>query len=213
MIYHSPEFVDADLTLRRGGHVNRTNFALHGWVRDNYTELKHFYLNYGCALQQHPDGCFFLVNTGTMMKTRVLSKACVHLGTFLALKARDPEITKTSGWIPIEQLLQDIVTTVSKETLSQVYAPRTKESVVSRRVSDELQNSIKTLSELKFIEIRESALRPLEAIGRFADLARYDNEPDEIAKSRLIDAFGVTWQLGDPEELEEADEGAVDDES
>ncbi len=211
MIFHSPEFVDADLTLRRGGHVNRTNFALHGWIRDNYDELKTFYLNYCCALQQHPDGCFFLVSSGKMMKTRVLSKACVHLGTFLALKARDPEITKTSGWIPIEQLLQDIVTTVSKETLNRVYAPRAKESLVSRRVSDELQNSIRTLGDLNFIEIRESALKPLEAIGRFADLARYDNEPDDIAKCRLEDSFGMTWQFEDNEDLED-DEGAVDDE-
>jgi len=211
MIFHSPEFVDADLTLRRGGHVNRTNFALHGWMCTNFEELESFYSNFGCTLQQHPDGCFFLVSSGKKIKTRVLPKPCIHLGTFLALKARDPEITKTSGWIPIDQLFQDLMTTTSKETLSNVYAPRAKESVISRKISEELKASIKTLSELNFIEVRESALKPLEAVGRFADLARYNNEPDNIAKDRLINQFGMTWTFDDSEDQEDAEEGAFDD--
>ncbi len=212
MIFHSTEFVDVDLTLRRGGHVNRTNFALHGWMCTNFEELEGFYSNYGCTLQQHPDGCFFLVSSGKKMKTRVLSKACVHLGTFLALKARDPDITKTSGWIPIDQLFQDLMATTSKETLSKVYAPRAKESVVSRKVNEELRTALKTLSELNFIEMRENALKPLEAVGRFADLARYDNEPDDIAKDRLENQFGMTWAIDDSEDLKDAEEGTVDEE-
>lgn len=203
MIFHTKEFVEVDLILRRGGHVNRTNFSLHEWICQEYDTLSPFYSNYGCSLRQHPDGFFFLVSSGKKLKTRVLPKPYVHLGIFLALKARDPEITKTSGWIAIEQLLQDIQTTVPRETLRNVYAPRSSESLVNKRIGEEIRNGIKLFAELKFIEIRENALKPLEAIGRFAELARYDNTPDEIAKDRLELECGVALHIDDDEDFED----------
>lgn len=214
MIFHTKEFVEVDLILRRGGHVNRTDFALHDWICQEYENLSTFYSNYGCSLRQHPDGFFFLVSSGKKLKTRVLPKSYVHLGLFLALKARDPEITKTSGWIAIEQLLQDIQTTVPKETLRKVYAPRAGESLVNKRIGEEIRNGIKLFADLKFIEIRENALKPLEAIGRFAELARYDNEPDEIAKNRLELECGVALQIDDEdEEKSEDDKGRLSDDN
>jgi len=191
MIFLDEKFVDADLTLRRGGHVNRDNFTLYNWVQDNYDTLSGYYTNFGCRLRQHPDGFFFLVVSGQKLKSRVLPMSCVHLGIFLALKARDPEITKTSGRIAIDQLLQDIETTVPAETLQKVYAPRARESQIGSRIHDEIASALKVLAELKFIEIQNDAVKPLESISRFAEFARHDNEPDETALSLLEEQEGV----------------------
>lgn len=202
MIFLDEKFVDADLTLRRGGHVNRDNFTLYNWVQDNYDGLSSFYGNFGCQLRQHPDGFFFLVISGQRLKSRVLPMSCVHLGIFLVLKARDPEITKTAGWIAIDQLLQDIETTVSAETLQKVYAPRARESQVSSRIHDEISNGLKILADLKFIEIQNDSVKPLESISRFAEFARYDNKPDETALNLLGEQAGVVLVEGDDESPE-----------
>lgn len=202
MIFLDERFVDADLTLRRGGHVNRDNFTLYNWVQDNYDVLSGFYSNFGCKLRQHPDGFFFLVISGQKLKSRVLPKPCVHLGIFLALKARDPEITKTSGRIAVDQLLQDIETTVPAETLQKVYAPRARESQISIRIHDEITNGLKILSDLKFIEMRNETIKPLESISRFAEFARYDNEPDETALNLLKAQEGLVFVDDDDESPE-----------
>jgi len=208
MIFLSGAFVNVDLTLRRGGHINRSNVELHGWVCLNFDQLHAFYSNYGCSLRQHPDGFFFLSSTGKKIKTKLLSQSCVHLGIFIALKARDPEITKTLGWIPTGQLLQDIETTVPREILQKIYASRAKESVVDERIADEIRSALKIFADLNFIETREGAIRPLESINRFVEMARCDNSPDDIARIRLEIEGGVAFQTED----ESVDQGDEDDE-
>ncbi len=93
-----------------------------------------------------------------------------------------------------------------------MYAPRSSESLVNKRIGEEIRNGIKLFAELKFIEIRENALKPLEAIGRFAELARYDNIPDEIAKNRLELECGVALQIDDDEDFED-DKGRLSDDN
>jgi len=205
MIFLDEKFVDADLALRRGGHVNRDNFTLYNWVQDNFDVLSSYYANFGCRLRQHPDGFFFLVISGQKLKSRVLPMSCVHLGIFLALKARDPEITKTSGRIAVDQLLQDIETTVPAETLQKVYAPRARESQVGSRIHDEIAAGLKILADLKFIEIQNDSVKPLESIARFAEFARHDNEPDETALALLEDREGVVIAARDEEDTENPD--------
>lgn len=197
MIFESDKeidkFVGIDLLLRRGGHINRSDFVLYGWVKDNFDELSKFYNHYGCALIQHPDGFYFMAPQKGLIRSRLLPKTCIHLGMFIALKARDPEITRSSGWLQLAQLMQDIETSVPKETLQKVYAPGRKESVVDDRISNEIQNALKILVDLKFAEMTGQALRPLEAIHRFAELARHDNNPGDETKMHLAIERGVVF--------------------
>lgn len=208
MNYLDKQFVDVDLALRRGGHINRSNLVAYDWLCNNHDDLKGFYANYGATLAQHPDGFFFLTVSGSKLRSRLLPKPCIHLGMFIALKARDPEITRSSGWMQITQLFHDIETTVSKDVLQQVYAPKRKENVVDDRISLAIENSLKTLADLCFIEIKGDRFRPLEAVNRFAEFARHSNAPDENARIKMTIERGVVFH--DASLADEDDDGDND---
>ncbi len=208
IIYHDDKFIEIDLLLRRGGHINRSNLASYDYVCQNFEELQKFYLRYGSSLFQHPDGFFYMSVKGGKFQTRLLPKSCVHLGIFISLKARDPEITRSSGRILINQLFQDIETSVPREILQQVYAPKRREATVDESISDEIKKALKVLNDLGFIEISGSTIRPLEAINRFAELARYNNEPDNEDNLVLTIQRGVVFH--DDEDNEQY-EGNIDE--
>jgi chromosome condensin MukBEF MukE localization factor len=208
MNFLDKRFAEIDLLLRRGGHVNRSSLDIYEWLCDNFAELKLFYAGFSAILEQHPDGFFYLTVPGTgagiRIRSRLLPKSCVHLGTFIALKARDPEITRSSGRITVSQLLTDIETTVPRDVLQKVYAPKHKESILDTRIAAEINNALKTLAELCFIELRGDTLKPLEAINRFAELARHDNAPDEAARIQMELGRGVVFlEAAEDEEIEE----------
>lgn len=203
MIIESDKFVEIDLLLRRGGHVNKSSLAAYAWVKENFDELRAFYVRYGCSLTQHPDGFYFMSLQNGMIRSRLLPKTCIHLGMFIALKARDPEITRSSGWLQLAQLMKDIETSVPKETLQNVYAPGRKESVVDEKISSEIQNALKILADLKFVEMNGQALRPLEAIHRFAELARHNNNPGDETRIHLAIERGVVFH----DAIEEEEDG------
>ncbi|MCL2660591.1 MAG: chromosome partition protein MukE, partial [Acidobacteriaceae bacterium] len=154
MNFLDKRFADVDLVLRRGGHINRSSLDAYEWICDNFMELKEFYSRFLTTLEQHPDGFFYLSVSGTKIRSRLLPKQCVYLGIFIALKARDPEITRSSGRIAIAQLMTDIETTVSRDILQKIYAPGRKESVIDARIAIEINNALKVLSDLCFIELR-----------------------------------------------------------
>jgi len=211
MNYMDKQFVDIDLILRRGGHINRSNLDVYDWLCNNYDDLKRFYANYGATLMQHPDGFFFLTVSGAKLRSRLLPKPCIHLGVFIALKARDPEITRSSGWMQTAQLLHDIETTVSKDVLQQTYAPGRKENVVDDRITQAIGSGLKMLDDLCFIEVRGDRFRPLEAINRFAELARHDNSPDENARIKMTIERGIVFHEAAPDEEYEDDNNDADE--
>jgi chromosome condensin MukBEF MukE localization factor len=206
-IFYDDKFIEIDLLLRRGGHINRSNLASYDYVCQNFEELQKFYGRYSCSLYQHPDGFFYMAVKGGMFRTRLLPKSCVHLGIFISLKARDPEITRSSGRVPINQLFQDIETSVPREVLQQVYAPNRREAIVDECILDEIKKALKILADLGFIEMTESTIRPLEAINRFAELARYNNEPNEESRSNLTAQRGVVFS--DADENDDESEGTT----
>lgn len=192
-IFHDDKFVEIDLLLRRGGHINRSNLASYEFLCQNFDELRKFYGRYGCSIYQHNDGFFYMTVKGGLLRSRLLPKSCVHLGMFIALKARDPEITRSLGKIPLSLLLQDIETSIPRETLQQVYARGRRESVVDECIADEIKRALKIIADMGFIELTETSIRPLEAIHRFAELARHDNSPDEKTQLHLIIQHGVVF--------------------
>ncbi len=211
MNYLDKRFVDVDVVLRRGGHINRSSLVAYDWLCKNHDELKGFYANYGATLTQHQDGFFFLTAPNAKLRSRLLPKTCVHLGIFIALKARDPEITRLSGWIQTTQILHEIETTVPKDVLQQVYAPGRKESVVDDRITLAIGGALKILADLCFIEIRGDRFRPLEAINRFAEFARHDNAPDENARIRMTIERGVVFHDAGSDEEDGEDDSGIDD--
>jgi len=208
MIYANKLFFPADLILRKGGHINRSNLSLYQFVADNFDDLSRFYVGYQCKLVQHQDGFFYLLSKGGLLPNRQLPMPCIHLGIFIALKTRDPEITRSSGRIELGVLLKSIEASVPRETLQKVYAPKQRASTVDSKITDEIKKALKTLANLRFIEMSGDAIKPLEAINRFAELARHDNNPDDLAKILLVEERGIEFQPNDDTDMsEDEDEG------
>ncbi len=202
MIFESHNFVEIDVVLRRGGHINRSDLSQYQFICDHYQELQAFYTRYGCNLVQHPDGFFYLLSNGGILPTRLMPKTCVHLGMFIALKMRDPEITKSSGKLTVDQLLQAIETSISLETLQRVYAPKQREASQYEKIREEIIKALRILEQLQFVRLKDHVIRPMEAINRFADLARHDNDPDQVARAALLVQRGVVFSI--PSEVAES---------
>lgn len=209
-VFYDEQFVEIDLILRQGAHINRSNLAAYEFLSQNFADLEKFYRRYGCSLLQHPDGFFFMTVKGGLMRTRLLPKSCMHLGQFIGLKARDPEITRSHGRIAITQLLKDIETLVPRETLQAVYAPGRRDATADECISDEIMRALKLLGDLGFIEIADKAVRPLEAIGRFSELARHDNDPNDDAKLNVTIRRGVVFDSDTTISFEEEGNGNGD---
>lgn len=210
MIFYDPKFVDADLRLRHGGHINRSDLVTYEFLCENFEDVARFYEAYGCKLVQHPDGFFFLLSQGSMIRSRLLPAPCVHLGLFIAMKMRDPEITRRAGRLRLDELLQSIEASVSHETLMRIYAPKKRQASANARITEEILRALRLLAELNFVELQDDLIRPKEAILRFAELARHNNEPDEAARLKLAIDHGVVFQEAQEEEaLSEDDDEAA----
>lgn len=206
-IFNDSEFVDIDLELRHGGHINRSNITAYDYMTKHFDELQSFYSRYGCRLQQHQDGFFFMLAKGGRFKTSLLPKPCVHIGIFIALKARDPEITQSAGRIGIAQLLQDIETSVPREILQAIYAPKRRDVSVDESITDEILKALKIIADLGFVEMTDTYLRPLEAINRFSEVARLTSDNSEDNSGRLVSRHGVVFD----EQRAELEVGSEDD--
>jgi chromosome partition protein MukE len=211
MIFSNHNFVDIDVILRQGGHINRSDIVLYQFLCANYEELRSFYERYQCSLVQHPDGFFFLLSQGSILPSRLMPKTCMHLGMFIALKMRDPEITRSSGKMTVKQLLQSIETSVPRETLQRIYAPKQREASQYERITEEIMRALRILEDLRFLVIKDSVIRPTEAINRFAELARHDNEPDPAAQEALLIQRGVMFES--PDDTDTTDEMEKENES
>lgn len=193
-IFYDDQFAEIDILLRRGAHINRSNLSSYEFLTQNYGELKEFYQRYGCSLFQHQDGFFYMTVKGGRMRTRLLPKSCMHLGQFIAHKARDPEITRSLGKIAVSQLIKEIETLVPRETLQAVYAPGRRDVSADECMSSEIMKALKQLSDLGFVELTEKTILPLESILRFSELARHDNKPNDIAKLNM-ESRGVVFDV------------------
>lgn len=206
-IYQDKLFVEVDLILRRGGHINRSALSQYEYICAHFPSIERFYNNYGCSIHQHPDGFFYMVAKGSAFRTRLLPKTCVHLGTFIALKARDPEITRSSGRISTKQLQQDLLTSVPRPVLQKIYAPKRRDISADAYIGEEIAKALEMLAELKFIQFEGDAFKPLEAINRFADVPRQGAPLSEDAYFRLRIQNAVVFDGDDSDCTEENGDG------
>jgi chromosome condensin MukBEF MukE localization factor len=205
MIFYTRQFAQADSALRQGKHISRNDYTTYEFLTQNYGELERFYASYPARLVQHPDGFFFLLPKGDLIPSKFLPKSVMHLGQFIALKCRDPEITKSDGRISLAALINDLETSVPADTLSKVYAHRQKEVLTGGRIHEEVRRALRTLDELQFIRLDSETLTPLEAIHRFAEVARHGGALDETS------ALALLLQRGVVTEQDEGDEEEIDD--
>lgn len=199
------QFAQADTALRQGKHISRQEYKDYEFVSHNFDEMERFYLTYQCRLVQHPDGFFYLLPRGDLMPVKTLPAAAMHLGQFIALKCRDPDITRTDGRINTAALINDLETTIPAETLSRVYGRKQKEVLSGERIHEEVRRALRLLGELRFVRIEGEEIVPTEAIARFMEMARHGNEPSEQAALAMALMRGVVGgaETGEDENVRE----------
>lgn len=203
-IFFKPHFAKVDTALRRGSHITPGDFASHEFIAQNFDAMQEFYETYQCTLTEHPDGFFFLMTEDSIIPSRFLSKPCVHLGQLLALMARDPAITKTRGVVSIDKIFQTLSTMFSADLLNKIYAPKTREIGTEKQIKKEVQKALRTLSQLNFVILENGgeAIRMTEAINRFADVARHNNEPTNIIQRDLEIKRGIHFDAFEANDFE-----------
>jgi chromosome condensin MukBEF MukE localization factor len=200
-------FPEVDTALRMGAHITSKDFGSHEFVAQNFSDLSEFYASYGAALIEHPDSFYFLNTADSVIPSRALPKSCMHLGKLLAYLGRDEKVARTSGTVRIEHVLQTLSTMFSAELLRRIYAPTAREGGNEKQITKEVERSLRLLAQLGFIELDsgKNTVTITPAIGRFADLARHDNDPSPAARKDLEVRRGIRFEaFGD--ETEDDDE-------
>lgn len=202
-----PKFAAADVLLRSGGQVNRSDYSDYEYITHQLDELQRFYAGYQASLIHHPDGFFFLHAQDGVLPTRVLPRSTMHMGQFICLKLRHPDSTRSAGVLSVHLIVHELESSLPRAELLRIYAPKNVLAVAPSRALDQMHKAINELARLRFVRKKGDALTPLESIRRFAELARHGNDPDELGRLAL-QARGV---ILDAEDL--VDEGDPDDET
>jgi chromosome condensin MukBEF MukE localization factor len=205
MLFTDKQFVDADVRLRRGGHVTTEDVWLYEFLTRNFGELQQYYAAYGSTLIQHEDSFFFLQpHRDGVLRTRELSKGTMLVGQAVALLTRDPETTKSAGLLSQEMVLQ-VLESLPVDTLRKTFVPKRREATLHQGIRDAVAQALRQLSDLDFIRRKGELFFATSAINRFMELARHGNDPDDDARTFLTEQRGVVFE-SPPEESEDGDE-------
>lgn len=182
-------FVDVDLALRRGQHIDREDADWYGYLLDAQAVLEPFYRRYGCELIQRPDGYFFLLPTGDKVSKRLLGLPEMIVGQAAALLYLDPSTVESGGVVTRDDLLSHLAAVMGTDALVGVFNPKRKrmdERVAQETVRQRVSEGLRKLAQLGFISLGEdSRIHLRSALMRFADPVRGAGSPRD-ALERLI---------------------------
>jgi len=182
-------FPDVDLALRRGRHIDRDDTDRYAFLVDASDVLEPFYRRYGCELIHKSDGYFYLLPIDDRLGRRHLSSAEMLVGQALALLWLDPVTVEHGGCVTRDQVLAELAGVMGAESLLRAMNParrRRDERVEQENVRAKVQEAIRRLASLGFVELTDEArirLRP--ALMRFAEPVRGAAAP-AAALERLV---------------------------
>lgn len=182
-------FVDVDLALRRGQHIDHDDADWYAYLLDARGILEPFYRRYGCELIQRSDGYFFLLPTGEKVSKRLLGLPEMIVGQGAALLFLDPSTVESGGVITKDDLLSHLAAVMGTDALMGVFNPKRKrmdERVAQETVRQRIAEGLRKLSQLGFITLSEdNRIHLRSALMRFADPVRGAGSPRD-ALEKLI---------------------------
>lgn len=182
-------YVDVDLALRRGTHVDRDDADWYAYLLDAQAVLEPFYRRYGCELVHRSDGYFFLLPTGDKVGKRLLGLPEMIVGQGAALLYLDPRTIESGGVTTKDDLLSHLAAVMGTDTLVGVFNPKRKrmdERVAQETVRQRVAEGLRKLAQLGFITVSEDGRILLRsALMRFADPVRGAGSPRD-ALEKLI---------------------------
>lgn len=192
-ILEDDRFPQIDLDLRRGRHIGREDGEHYTFLMDALKPLEKFYLRFGCQLVSKADGYVYLLPTGTSLPRRTLSVGEMLVGQTLALMCLDPATLSRNKAVTRDALLQRLEGLVGARTLIRALNPRLKridERVGAEKVRKKVQEALRNLHKLGFIDLERDEFTLRNSLLRFSEPIRDLGDP-EAALERLIKAGEV----------------------
>lgn len=206
-------FVDIDLALRRGTHIDRDDADWYAYLLDAQGVLEPFYRRYGCELIQRSDGYFFLLPTGDKVSKRLLGLPEMIVGQGAALLYLDPSTVESGGVVSKDDLLSHLAAVMGTDLLVGVFNPKRKrmdERVAQETVRQRVNEGLRKLAQLGFVTVSDdSRVHLRSSLMRFADPVRGAGSPRE-ALEKLIARGEVSIPSDGPLE-DGTDESPIDD--
>jgi chromosome partition protein MukE len=192
-------FVDVDLALRRGQHIDHDEADWYAYLLDAQAVLEPFYRRYGCELIHRSDGYFFLLPTGDKVAKRLLGVPEMIVGQGAALLYLDPSTIESGGVVSKDDLLSHLAAVMGTDALVSVFNPKRKrvdERVAQETVRQRVGEGLRKLTQLGFVTVSDdNRIRLRSALMRFADPVRGAGSPRD-ALEKLI-ARGEVAVLSD----------------
>jgi chromosome partition protein MukE len=203
-------FPEVDLALRRGRHIHKGDERWYEFLLEAREYLEAFYRRFGCELEQRSDGYFFLLPVTDVLGKRHLGVPEMIVGQGLALCYLDPRSVQSGGVVAREELLNQLAAVMGTDALMRTLNPKRKrvdERVMQRTVRQKVNEALRRLSQLGFVELLDGEqLRLAPSLMRFAEPVRGLDAPSEALK-RLIERGEVSLGPGDAEpEARDADD-------
>lgn len=182
-------FVDVDLALRRGQHIDHDDADWYAYLLDAQAVLEPFYRRYSCELIHRSDGYFFLLPTGEKVPKRLLGVPEMIVGQGAALLYLDPSTIESGGVVTRDDLLSHLAAVMGTDALVAVFNPKRKrmdERVAQETVRQRVAEGLRKLTQLGFVTVSEdNRIHLRSALMRFADPVRGAGSPRD-ALEKLI---------------------------
>lgn len=195
-------FVEVDLALRRGRHVDRQDEDWYAYLLEAQAALESFYRRYGCELVHRSDGYFFLLPTTEQLPRRQLSLPDMLVGQAVALLYLEPTSVESGGVVTRETVLAHLATVLGSEALMRAFNPKKRridERVAQQTVRTKVGEALRRLATLGFVELLEGEqLRLRPALMRFAEPVRNADSP-AAALARLLASGEVVLEDEHPQ--------------
>lgn len=211
-----PTFIDVDVALRRGRHIDRDDGELYEFLVEAQAWLEPFYRRYGCELVAQTDGYFYLVPRGERFVPRRLGSGEMIVGQTLALLYLEPSTVQTGGVVGHEQVLSRLSGLLAARDLAKTLEPRRQkfddERVVAELIRTKVAQAVRRLAALGFVEIvGEDTIRLRAPLLRFAEPVHGLRDRAE-AMQRLI-AEGKIATQDDRRDAEASEDDGGDEEA
>ena len=167
-------FVEVDVALRRGRHIDRDDGEWYEFLADAQAFLEPFYRRYGCELVLQADGYFYLLPRGDRFLRRRLSSGEMVVGQTLTILYLEPSTVQTGGVVTRELLLSRLSGLLPLRDLAKTLEPRKQkfddERVVADLIRTKVGQALRGLAALGFVEVLDAdRLRLRAPLMRFAE--------------------------------------------
>lgn len=178
-----PRFVETDVRLREGGHIDDRDIDLFSFLDDARPHLEAFYDRYGCDLIRSVERYYYLLPRGAAFGQAKLSAGEMLVGQVACLLRLDPTSLRTAMRVPRARVVELLDQLLGQDRIGHALNPKRKRTaaVGADLIRKEIDLALKTLARLGFVDLEGDDLRLRAPLTRFLEpLPDGDQAPRQL---------------------------------